>query len=72
MVSVWCLCVVGVWVGEKVGEWREEENCVLSTLFLFVHPANTAEEEVAKLVVINDSGMCKASFAGDVCKERDI
>ena len=20
----------------------------------------------------NDSGMCKASFAGDVCKERDV
>ena len=28
--------------------------------------ANMAEEEVAKLIVGNDSGMCKASFAGDV------
>ena len=28
--------------------------------------ANMAEEEFAKLVVGNDSGMCKASFAGDV------
>ena len=29
-------------------------------------PANMAEEEVAKLIVGNDSGMWKASFAGDV------
>ena len=28
--------------------------------------ANMAEEEVAKLIVGNDSGMWKASFAGDV------
>ena len=28
--------------------------------------ANMAEEEFAKLVVGDDSGMCKASFAGDV------
>ena len=34
-------------------------------------PANMAEEEVAKFVAGDDSGMCKASFAGDVCKERD-
>ena len=70
---VWCcvcewygvvcvVCVVGVWWGEKVGERRrggEKGNC---TFF----PANMAEEEVAKLIVGNDSGMCKASFAGDV------
>ena len=37
----------------------EKGNC---TFF----PANMAEEEVAKLIVGNDSGMCKASFAGDV------
>ena len=29
-------------------------------------PENTAKEEVAKLIVGNDSGTCKASFAGDV------
>ena len=37
-----------------------------SILFLSYIPANMAEEEVAKLTVGNDSGMCKASFAGDV------
>ena len=36
-----------------------KENCTYI-------PANMAEEEVAKLIVGNDSGMCKASFAGDV------
>ena len=30
--------------------------------------ANMAEEEVAKLIVGDDSGMCKANFAGDVPK----
>ena len=48
------MCVGGVrrWVSgrERVGE-----------LYLF-----SCEEEVAKLIVGNDSGMCKASFAGDV------
>ena len=29
-------------------------------------PENMAKEEVAMLIVGNDSGMCKASFAGDV------
>ena len=53
---LWLVCG---W-GEKVGEWgREKGN---STCI----PANMAEEEVAKLIVGNDSGMCKASFAGDV------
>ena len=37
---------------------REKENCRYI-------PSNMAEE-VAKLIVGNDSGMCKASFAGDV------
>ena len=60
------VCVVCVWLvcgwGEKVGEWRErreKENCTYLS-------ANMAEEEVAKLIVGNDCGMCKASFAGDV------
>ena len=39
---------------------REKENCSYI-------PANMAEEEeVAKVIVSNDSGMWKASFAGDV------
>ena len=43
-----------------MGEWEGEKgNCTYI-------PANMAEEEVAKLIVGNDSGMCKASFAGDV------
>ena len=55
-----CVWLVCGW-SEKVGEWREgeKENCT----YIF---ANMAEEEVAKLIVGNDSGMCKASFAGDV------
>ena len=64
MVVGGCLVVVGGW-SEKVGEWgrgeRRKGNC---TLF----PASMAEEEVAKLIVGNDSGMCKASFAGNVPK----
>ena len=56
---MWVVCG---W-GEKVGEWEVEEgekgNCTKI-------PANMAEEEVAKLIVGHDSGMCKASFAGDV------
>ena len=54
---VWLVCGWG-----EVGEWEEEGekgNCP------FIH-VNMAEEEVAKLIVGNDSGMCKASFAGDV------
>ena len=59
-VCVCVVCVVCGW-GEKVGEWGEEEkgNCTyIST--------DIAEEEVAKLIVGNDCGICKASFAGDV------
>ena len=41
------------------GRGEEKGNCTYI-------PANMAEEEVAKLIVGNDSGMCKASFAGDV------
>ena len=55
------VCVCG-WVG-GVRRWvsvgGEKGNCTYI-------PANMAEEEVAKLIVGNDSGMCKASFAGDV------
>ena len=36
---------------------------VLPTRFLFI-PANMAEEELAELVVGNDSGTCNAGFAG--------
>ena len=54
---VWLVCGWGEKVGEKEGE--EKGNCTYI-------PANMAEEEVAKLIVGNDSGMCKASFAGDV------
>ena len=56
------------------GEGEEKGNCTYI-------PANMAEEEVAKLTVVTNSGMCRASFAGDVprmfsliknsfCKER--
>ena len=50
-----CVWLVRRWVS---GE-GEKGNCTYI-------PANMAEEEVAKLIVGNDSGMCKASFAGDV------
>ena len=40
------------------GRGEEKGNCTYI-------PANMAGE-VAKLIVGNDSGMCKASFAGDV------
>ena len=54
-----CVWLVCGW-GEKVGEWSGEKgNCTHI-------PANMAAEEVAKLIVGNDTGMCKASFAGDV------
>ena len=34
--------------------------------FCSLIPENMAKEEVVKLVLGNDSGTCKASFAGDV------
>ena len=43
--------------------WREGGGGSSFSSFI---PENMAEEEVAKLIVGNDSGMCKASFAGDV------
>ena len=39
--------------------------CCPHSFCLFI-PADMAKEEVAKLVVGNDSGTCKASLAGDV------
>ena len=43
-----------------MGGGGEKGNCTYI-------PANMAEvEEVVKLIVGNDCGMCKASFAGDV------
>ena len=58
-----CVWLVCGW-GEKVGEWGEEEREKGNCTYI---PANMAEEEeVAKVIVSNDSGMCKASFAGDV------
>ena len=66
ILGVFSWCVVDWWlVGgggwcEKVGEWEgggEKGNCTKI-------PANMAEEEVVKLIVGNDSSMCKASFAG--------
>ena len=49
-----CVWLVCGW-GEKVSEWGERRRGTV-----------LAEEEVAKLIVGTDSGMCKASFAGDV------
>ena len=58
---MWLVCG---W-GEKVGEWgggRGGEKGKCTDI-----PANMAEEEeVAKLIVGNDSGMVKANFASDV------
>ena len=52
-----------------MGEWgaggEEKGNCTYI-------PASMAEEEVAKLIVGNDSGMCKASFAGDVPRRTEV
>ena len=44
-----------------------ELACCPHSFRLFI-PENMAKEQVAKLVVGNDSGTCKASFAGDVPK----
>ena len=41
--------------------------CCPHSFCLFI-PANMAEEEVAKLLVGNDSGMCKVGFVGDVSR----
>ena len=54
------MCVVGV---GGVRRWVSGEGEKGKCTYI---PANMAEEEVAKLIVGNDSGMCKASFAGDV------
>ena len=54
-----------VWVGEEeAGGSFELARCPHS-FFLFI-PENMDKEEVEKLVVGNDSGTCKASFACEV------
>ena len=59
---------VGGWVGGggdgEAGVKVEHARCPHS--FCPFIPENMAKEEVAKPVVGNDSGTCKASFAGDV------
>ena len=56
---------VCVWVGEaEAGGLVELARCPHS--FCPFIPENVAKEEVVKAVVGNDSGTCKASFAGDV------
>ena len=63
----WCVGGVRWWVSGVRA--KKKGNCTYIR-------ANMAEEEVAKLIVGDDSGMCKANFAGDVprtvseCKER--
>ena len=47
-------------MGEEGEGRRGNCTCIL---------ANMAEEEVAKLIVGNDSGMCKASFADGRAKD---
>ena len=56
----WC-----VWVGGEAGLVFFERACCPHSFCSFI-PENIAKEEVAKLVVGNGSGTCKASFAGDV------
>ena len=57
--------VMCVWVGGGEAEGLVELARCPHSFCSFI-PENMAKEEVAKLVVGNDSGTCKASFAGDV------
>ena len=62
VVVVVCLCVwVCGCVCGRLGLVFFELACCPHSVRLFT-PENMAKEEVAKLVVGNDSGTCKASF----------
>ena len=66
LVGGWVVVVVTVcgWEEGEAGRLFELARCPHSICPSI--PENMAKEEVAKPVVGNDSGTCKASFAGDV------
>ena len=65
LVGGWVVVVVCVWAWGRRGLVFFELACCPHSFCSFI-PENMAKEEVAKPVVGNDSGTCKASFAGDV------